>query len=53
MENDHRKDQQKQSALSSNGKLIVAQKSGHHIQLDEPELVIQSIRQVLEMTRKK
>jgi pimeloyl-ACP methyl ester carboxylesterase len=33
--------------ISRQGKLIVAQRSGHHIQLDEPELVIQSIRDVV------
>src|SRR5205814_6891481 len=30
-----------------NGKPVVATRSGHHIQLDEPELVIQSIREVV------
>lgn len=33
---------------SRQGKLIVAARSGHHIQMDEPELVIQSIRNVVE-----
>ena len=37
---------------SRRGKLIVATHSGHHIQLDEPELVIQSIREVLEAAQK-
>ena len=34
-------------ALSSQGKQIIAEKSGHHVQLDQPELVIDAI---LEMT---
>jgi len=37
--------------LSRNSKLIVAEKSGHHIQLDEPELVVEAIRQVVESAR--
>jgi len=36
-------------ALSSQGKQIIAEKSGHHIQLDQPELVIDAIRQVIEV----
>jgi pimeloyl-ACP methyl ester carboxylesterase len=35
--------------LSSQGKHIVASKSGHWIQLDEPDLVIESIREVVEL----
>ena len=34
--------------LSSQGKHVVASKGGHWIQLDEPYLVIESIRQVVE-----
>jgi|GEM_PF-6570641 len=33
--------------MSLKGKLIVAGHSGHHIQLQEPELVVASIREVL------
>jgi len=33
---------------SARGKRIVAEKSGHYIQLDQPELVIESIREVVE-----
>ncbi len=43
--------QQMQSELtaqSSRGKRIVAEKSGHFIQLDQPELVIDAIREVVE-----
>lgn len=39
--------------LSSCGKHIVASKSGHWIQLDEPELVVGSIRDVVESVRRR
>src|SRR5262249_18881103 len=42
---------QELTGLSRNGKLILTEKSGHHIQLDEPELVIGAIRQVVEAAR--
>lgn len=38
---------------SRQGKLIVAKRSGHHIQMDEPELVIQSIREVVDAVAEK
>jgi pimeloyl-ACP methyl ester carboxylesterase len=34
--------------LSSNSQQIIAQTSGHHIQLDDPQLVINSIRRIVE-----
>ena len=34
--------------LSSNGKQLIAEQSGHLIQLDQPELVVDAIRQVVE-----
>ena len=37
--------------LSSRSKHILAEKSGHYIQRDQPELVIDAIRQVVEATR--
>jgi pimeloyl-ACP methyl ester carboxylesterase len=37
--------------LSSNSKQIVTEKSGHHIQLDEPGLVIDAIQQVVKASR--
>jgi pimeloyl-ACP methyl ester carboxylesterase len=40
------------AAQSSNGKRIVAEKSGHYIQLDQPELVIDAIREVVEAARR-
>jgi pimeloyl-ACP methyl ester carboxylesterase len=41
------------SKLSSNSQLLVADKSGHGIQSDEPELVVAAIRQMVEAYRNK
>jgi pimeloyl-ACP methyl ester carboxylesterase len=41
------------TAQSSNGKRIVAEKSSHYIQLDQPELVIDAIREVVEAARRR
>jgi pimeloyl-ACP methyl ester carboxylesterase len=38
--------------MSRKGKLVIARNSGHHVQLDEPDLVIKSIREVLAAARK-
>lgn len=47
--NAEKKQQQADLAtLSSNSKQIIAKKSGHHIQLDQPELVIKSINEMIE-----
>lgn len=46
-EKEHREDHVALAKLSRNGKLIVAEHSGHHIQLDEPELVVTAIREVV------
>jgi pimeloyl-ACP methyl ester carboxylesterase len=40
-------------ALSSDSKLIVAKKAGHNIQADEPQLVIDAIRDVVLRVRQK
>ena len=40
------------AALSRHGKQIVAEHSGHHVQLDEPQVVVSSIREVLAAARK-
>jgi pimeloyl-ACP methyl ester carboxylesterase len=39
------------AALSSNGKQVIAEQSGHYIQLDQPDLVIDAIREVVETAR--
>jgi len=49
---EHRRDHTAIAAMSRQGKLIVATRSGHHVQLDEPELVIKAIRDVLAAVRK-
>jgi pimeloyl-ACP methyl ester carboxylesterase len=38
------------AALSPQGELVLAEQSGHHIQLDQPDLVIDAIEQVLAAT---
>jgi pimeloyl-ACP methyl ester carboxylesterase len=40
--------QQRLAALSTSGELVVAHKSNHMIQLDEPQVVIDAIRRVLD-----
>jgi hypothetical protein len=39
------------TTLSRNSKLVIAEKSGHLMQIDEPDLVVESVRQVLEAAR--
>ena len=38
--------------LSRNGKQISAERSGHHVQIDEPEVVVTSVRDVITRSRK-
>jgi pimeloyl-ACP methyl ester carboxylesterase len=45
--------QQDHARRSSNGKLIIAEKSGHDIHQDQPELVIDAIKQVVNIARAK
>jgi pimeloyl-ACP methyl ester carboxylesterase len=40
------------AALSPRGRQLVAEKSGHYIQVDQPELVIGAIREVVEAARR-
>ena len=47
LEEGHGRDHEAQASMSRKGKLIVAEHSGHHIHLQEPELVVASIREVL------
>jgi len=47
LEDDHRRDCEAKAAMSRKGKLVIAKHSGHHVQLDEPELVIKSIQEVV------
>jgi pimeloyl-ACP methyl ester carboxylesterase len=39
--------------LSRNSKLVVAERSGHHIQLDEPQVVTEAIRLVVDAVRRR
>lgn len=52
LEQEHRKDHAVLAALSRKGEQVIAKNSGHHIQLDEPELVIATIRRVVAAARK-
>jgi hypothetical protein len=40
------------AALSRRGKQVIAARSGHHVQLEEPELVVSAIQQVVAAARK-
>ena len=46
-EAEHRQDHLEVSRLSRGGRLVVAERNGHHIQIEQPELVIQAIRDVV------
>ena len=48
LEDEHQKDQAALAALSTQGRQIIAARSGHHVQLDEPDLVIKSIAEVVQ-----
>jgi pimeloyl-ACP methyl ester carboxylesterase len=43
--------QQELSHLSSKGKQVIAKNSGHYIQLDRPDLVIEAVRSVVDEAR--
>lgn len=47
LEAEHRQDHLEVSRLSRAGRLVVAERSGHHIQIEQPDLVIQAIRDVV------
>jgi hypothetical protein len=49
---EQRKEQAPLEKLSRSGRQIIATHSGHHVHLDEPELVIKSIREVVAATRR-
>jgi pimeloyl-ACP methyl ester carboxylesterase len=49
---EHRKEHEAVARLSGNGQLIVAAHSGHHVQIDEPQLVITAIQTVVAAVRK-
>jgi pimeloyl-ACP methyl ester carboxylesterase len=39
------------ASLSSNSMLLIAEESGHNIQIDQPEAVIRAIRWVLDQVK--
>ena len=47
----HERGQADLATMSSNSRLVVATRSSHHIHLDEPDLVAEAIRQVVESVR--
>jgi pimeloyl-ACP methyl ester carboxylesterase len=52
LEQEHRADHAAVAKLSRRGQLVVATRSGHHVQIDEPELVIGAIRGVLSAAKR-
>lgn len=51
---EHSKQLQKDHlTLSTNSKQIIAKKSGHHIHIDEPKLVIESIRELVSQIKRR
>jgi pimeloyl-ACP methyl ester carboxylesterase len=52
LEAEHRKDHTAVATMSRRGKLVVATNSGHHVQLEEPELVVSAIRDVVAAGRR-
>jgi pimeloyl-ACP methyl ester carboxylesterase len=51
LEEEHRKDHASVATMSRRGKLVIAAHSGHHVQLEEPELVVTTIREVVGASR--
>jgi pimeloyl-ACP methyl ester carboxylesterase len=51
-EDEHRREHAAIASMSRNGRLVVAAHSGHHVQLDEPDVVVMAIRGVLAAVRK-
>ena len=51
-EEEHKRDQAALIALSRIGKQVVAMRSGHHIPLDEPDLVVAAIRDGIAAARR-
>jgi len=47
----HDEFQEKLAGLSTQGKLIIAAESGHLIPLDQPDVVIDAVREMVEQAR--
>jgi pimeloyl-ACP methyl ester carboxylesterase len=52
IEEEHRKDHAAIAAFSRRGKQIIATRSGHHVQLNEPQLVVAAIKETVAAARK-
>jgi len=52
-EEGHRREQAELVVLSRSGRQVVAERSGHHIPLQEPELVVAAVRDVLSATTRR
>jgi pimeloyl-ACP methyl ester carboxylesterase len=52
-EQDHKRLQAKLARLSRNSQQIVVEKSGHHIQLDQPDAVVDAVRRVVTAVKEK
>jgi pimeloyl-ACP methyl ester carboxylesterase len=52
LEEQHRRDHAEVAALSTVGRQVIATESGHHVQLDQPSLVVQTIREMLDKGQK-
>jgi pimeloyl-ACP methyl ester carboxylesterase len=48
----HRQDHASQAALSQHGQHLIAEHSGHHVQLEEPALIVGTIREILSTARR-
>ena len=48
---EHRKDQTALATLSRHGSLVIAAESGHHVQIEQPQLVVDAIRQAIARPR--
>ena len=48
---DHRAAQETVARMSRRGRVVVAERSGHHVQLEQPEVVVAAIREVFDAAR--
>jgi pimeloyl-ACP methyl ester carboxylesterase len=53
LEAEHREDHATMARMSRNGRLVVAERSGHHVQLEEPDLVVTALQQVVASAARK
>jgi pimeloyl-ACP methyl ester carboxylesterase len=51
LEAEHRRDHAAMAALSRRGRQLIAEGSGHHVNLDQPELIVSSVRELLTSLR--